>query len=301
MKSSFGSEPFRFVVDGKPIYVHKDIITRVSKPLDRLVNGDMCEANRGEAELKNVDGATFTRFCQWAYAGYYYAAEPSVRPGKEAVVKDIAKPMDKAAGIFILSRKVSKTMIDHFAGLSKPTDLPPPCKRIRMSHVSYLSDFSQPANQKERLRESFMKLRLLRSGDVRVKKEPLENSTPSEDFTAVFLSHARVYVFAEQYDIQPLKRFALNTLYTTLKTFQLWPENVGDLVALIRFVYENTLKPDNKVEPMRNMLMLFVGCQMGELIEVDGFRGLLGENTELVFDFCSMVAERIKEISSEDD
>lgn len=40
----FRSEPFKFVVDGKPFYVHKDVIARISKPLDRLVNGNMREA-----------------------------------------------------------------------------------------------------------------------------------------------------------------------------------------------------------------------------------------------------------------
>lgn len=104
MKNRFESEPFRFIVNGKPVYVHRDIITKVSKPLDRLVNGDMREGNSGEAELTNVDGATFRRFCQWAYVGYYPAAEPSVHPGREAVT-----PVVEAPGIVILSRGFDET------------------------------------------------------------------------------------------------------------------------------------------------------------------------------------------------
>ena len=99
----FQSKPFRFVVDGKPFYVHKDVIARVSKPLDRLVNGSMREAQCGEAVLENVDGATFARFCQWAYAGYYPAAEHSVRSDKEFVVNEVTGPMADRVGILTLS------------------------------------------------------------------------------------------------------------------------------------------------------------------------------------------------------
>ena len=36
-------------------------------------------------------------------------------------------------------------------------------------------------------------------------ERPLANSAPSEDDTDVISSHAHVYVFAEEFDIQPLK------------------------------------------------------------------------------------------------
>lgn len=292
MKNSFQSEPFKFIVDGKPVYVHRELIARVSKPLDRMINGGMREAKTGEAELKNVDGATFARFCHWVYAGHYPAAKHAVRPEKEAADKAATKAVVKVAGILIRTRN-SHNAVDHFLVSATSADRPSPLKRMRTITVS--SDSSQPANRKEALKKSFHKLRLLQTGDVRTKKEPRANSKPSEDYTDVFLSHARLYVFAEQYDIQPLKRTALNNLHTTLKKFWVWRECVSEIVTLIRFVYNSTSKPDYAVEPMRNMLMLFVGCEMDSLVKTDEFRGLLDENRELLFDFCSMVAERIKE------
>lgn len=57
------------------MYIHKASIARVSKPLERLINGHMCEAQNGVAVIEGVDKQTFARFCHWTYAGYYPAEE----------------------------------------------------------------------------------------------------------------------------------------------------------------------------------------------------------------------------------
>lgn len=76
-------------------------------------------------------------------------------------------------------------------------------------------------------KESFLELEFSKPGDERTALAPCANSAPSEDYTNVFLSHVYVNVFAENFDVQPLKRLARSTL---------WPESVGDIVALARFV-----------------------------------------------------------------
>lgn len=65
------------------MYIHRNVITRVSKPLDRLMNGDMREAHSGEAEIRNVDEATFARFSQWAYTGHYTPGVSLIRAEKD--------------------------------------------------------------------------------------------------------------------------------------------------------------------------------------------------------------------------
>ena len=69
------------------MYIHKASIVRVSKPLERLVNGHMREAQNGVAVLEGVDKHTFARFCHWIYAGYYPAEEYCDRP-KEVVLAE---------------------------------------------------------------------------------------------------------------------------------------------------------------------------------------------------------------------
>ena len=114
-----------------------------------------------------------------------------------------------------------------------------------------------------------------------------------ENFIPHYLMHA-FYVFVEEFDIQPLKRLALKILHQTLAIFNLWPECVGDIVTLTRFVYDKTSEPVNEAEPMRSMLKQYTGCEMDVLIKAIDFRDLLEKNRELLNDFCSTMGARIK-------
>lgn len=140
----------------------------------------------------------------------------------------------------------------------------------------------------------FSKPQICEAGDARTSLLPRANSSPSEDYTGVFLSHARVYVFAEQFDIQPLKRLALDMLDQTLSVFVLWPECVGDIIALIRFVYTETLLPFEGPEPLRDMLMRYVSLEICTLTWAPDFQDLLIEFADLVEDYCSCVTKRLK-------
>lgn len=101
-----------------------------------------------------MDEGTFARFCQWAYAGSYSAAEHSLRSGKDNVVKEVTGPVIDRVGIFILSEDFSK-LVDHFAVSGKSANLSPPRAKSRYPDANVLSDFFQPTDQKEALQESF--------------------------------------------------------------------------------------------------------------------------------------------------
>jgi hypothetical protein len=73
--SVYASTPFKFLVCGNAYYIHADLASHHSHPLDRMINGQMAEAQQGFAVLKDVDEGTFRRFVEWAYKGYYKAAD----------------------------------------------------------------------------------------------------------------------------------------------------------------------------------------------------------------------------------
>jgi hypothetical protein len=52
--------------------------------------------------------------------------------------------------------------------------------------------------------------------------EPRKNVEECEDYTNVFLCHARVYVFAEKYDVAKLRALALHKLQQPLEVFQVY-------------------------------------------------------------------------------
>lgn len=144
------------------------------------------------------------------------------------------------------------------------------------------------------LRKYFLGLKFCEASDERLILRPRPNASSSEDYTEVFLSHARVYVFAEKFDIQPLKRLALKILHETLIIFSLHPQRVNDIVALIEFVYNETCVPVKGSEPMRDMLKHLMSVYTPVLSEEKGFRDLLEENRDVLDDYCSCVVKVTK-------
>ena len=151
---------------------------------------------------------------------------------------------------------------------------------------------SYEISSKHKLKQAFNELRYT-GHDVRTDvPPPRPNMLPSEDYTEVFLCHARLYVFAEKYDIQPLKMFAIHRLHQLLKVYRLYPERVVDITSLMRYVYANT-RADDKAEPMRALLMHYVGCEMNTLVNSEIFKAFLEEGGSFVGDFLGIVSKRI--------
>ena len=70
--SDLASGTFGFIVEGNRYDVHRGLISRTSTTLEMI----MKQHNDQEyADLEGVDKATFDRFLQWIYSGYYTVLE----------------------------------------------------------------------------------------------------------------------------------------------------------------------------------------------------------------------------------
>lgn len=168
-----------------------------------------------------------------------------------------------------------------------------PAVRRPKKQTSTWEETLDPPPKKQLLKEAFLKLQFCQQDDQCPTWVPRANSGPAEKYTDVFLSHAKLYVFAEKFDIQPLKRLILKNLHQTLSIFTLWPECVGDVVALVKFVYSNTVPASNGDEPMRRMLSQYIGYEMQVILEATAFRNFLNNDRDFLDDFCSQVGRRI--------
>ena len=122
---------------------------------------------------------------------------------------------------------------------------------------------------------------------------PRPNLNATEDYTNVFLSHARVYVFADQYDVQGLKSSALKELHLALAHYILHPERTGDIIALIHYVYSNTGESVFGVEDLRSVLKEYMSCEMDTLMQDSAFKELMFEDGgALLGDFMKAVERR---------
>lgn len=209
--STFASKPFTFIVESKPLYIHAALVAAHSEPLNRMINGHLSEARQGFAVLDDVDEGTFLRFVRWTYSNDYPAQEHrSVDPFEDpAPTKDTT-----TAG--------PNTRISSSGRIVKKKK-----KKTKPAVMGYL-------------RESFIYSQLDVEPFSYIVPAARANEGPDEDYIPVFLGHARVYVFAEKYDIQDLKLLALQKLQHQLAIHTLYIERVCEIMSLLKYVYANT-------------------------------------------------------------
>ncbi|MCJ1473682.1 hypothetical protein MMC13_002333 [Lambiella insularis] len=289
--SYYTSVPFKFVVDGNPYYIHKDLVSLHSKPLNCMMNGSMEEAQKGYAILKEVDGGTFERFIEWAYKGFYTAATFGLHSSSSSPAspnKDDCGT-DEIPEVFEISRSDEESReVDLDTG-----DLPSPeGRKITKKRAAY--KLNNGIKTERDLREVFLQ----REYTFRKEKidipSPRANRGADENYTEVFLSHARLYVFAETYDIQDLKILALENLHNTLAVYTLYRQRTGDIVTLLRYAYANTAGYKRDRNDLRTLLRHYVGYEMGLLMGDEEFKELMIEDGgALLSDFFRMVKKLI--------
>ena len=172
-------------------------------------------------------------------------------------------------------------------------------KKARKNEFSCCSQHSSSSRQS--LRQAFIS----RSYEAFRSAVPIpparKNENENEDYADVFLGHAQLYVFANNYLIHDLKTLALENLHETLKIFELYSYRTGDIISLIRYVYGNTQIPDNgKTEPMRALLAEYISFEIDILMDL-AFRDLMIEDEildttqrqSLLDDYMAAVMKRI--------
>ena len=320
--SIYASTPFKFIIDGNPLYIHAELVSRNSKPLDRMINGYMSEAEKGFAVIKDVDEGTFVRFIQWAYNGYYEAGEFKI----DSPRADSALLEENMAGEPYLEElapaPAPEASYPEEPYAEEPYEDPPaPAEETPVEAAEFVNyergwrcsssgnkfikrgktgvevvyiNTGASSPSRRGLKELFIERKPKVRQQVISICPPRPNQASNEDYTQVFLSHARVYVFAEKFDIGLLKALALDELHGTLQNFDLYPARTGDIIALLRYVYANTGETVNGVEDMRTVLKSYMGFEMDILMKDNDFRDLMIEDGgALLGDFLTMVEQRL--------
>ncbi|KAH8126068.1 hypothetical protein FP744_10005018 [Trichoderma asperellum] len=230
-KDISSSPPFTFVVgpDEKEHTIHSALVAHQSAALSVLINGGMKESIERRAIWKEISEEVFIDFSQYVYTGDYDGAKPSKRevPGEAAPVQ--AAP--NRNGLF--SKKgVKSGLSENFGG-----------------------------TRKEVLWNKFKELYPLPSQ----APSPSLGSSSEYNYTDVFLSHARMYVFADYYGIDRLKSLALNKLCRALTPFNLQAESYGDIIPLVRYSFENTVDKGEQRDRLRWLVCLYTACKVEDL------------------------------------
>lgn len=116
-----------------------------------------------------------------------------------------------------------------------------------------------------------------------------KNTEGCEDYTEVFLCHAKLYIMADTYDIPALKQLSLHRLHATLKDFTLYPSRMNDIATLAKYVFENTV-PEDKI---RDMITLYYACIVEDARKHDGLKTLIEEIPDFAFGLIDKMSDRL--------
>lgn len=376
-----GSDIFTFVIgpNGKEYRVHRTAISKLSKPLGVLINGEMREAKEKCVKWPDVDEKTFVRFTQWAYTETYVTEEPDIlldhslieSPNDPSTTPGVSNGKMFEMPLYSLSSANSSQYQQKqycwnpacgWYGRSNPkskykptclvcrkvytatacascnsiyTDCPtcgPLTRTIRSScsnnncdHRYYgsVSSIGQVACLRccreystekcqcgstfsdcgacvaENERPALIKRRELihefmdTSGTMYPTSTSVfsarKNTEGCEDYTGVFLCHAKLYVVADTYDIPALKQLSLHRLHATLKEFTLYPSRMNDIATLAKYVFENTV-PEDKI---RDMITMYYACIVEDARKQDGLKSLIDEIPEFAFGLINKMSDRL--------
>lgn len=322
-ESIITSTPFKFLVghERKLLTVHAALIAHHSKPLGVLVRGPMLEANQGFAVLEDIEEGTFIRFSQYAYTGDYSTPAPGTS-GDGATTNDAtngaANGIANGGGMSDESGLMSPTSGEYSATITA-ADLWGSSYRLKKKKPAVAGkkgfswdEFDKPPDTPNLLDEGSAEEQP-RSDGGRSKKsrvwdefeskmyvpapppfKPRKNRDATEDYTDIFLCHARLYVFAEKYDIAPLKRLALYKLQRTLVDFTLYPERVADVVELIKYSYTNTADMVGTPDDLRVLVIRYTGYVVEDLAQNPQFTALLEEVSQVGRDLMRQMLKRLE-------
>jgi hypothetical protein len=279
----------KFIIRGTPYYIHTDLVSHHSRPLDRTINGQMAEAQQGFAVLEDVDEGTFRRFLEWAYKGYYKAADIEL----DATIPISPVPSDQKECETTGWTEGHPSDDIPAEELNHPTLSTEPPEDLDWEIPKQRKKARNPKTSRA-LKESFLRREYTIRREVISIPQTRANRGAHEDYTEVFLSHAQLYVFAETYDIQPLKTLALEELHRTLAVYNLHRRRTGDIIALLRYVYANTIVSARGGEDLRTLLKDYVGYEMSTLVKDEEFSELMLEDGgALLRDFMKVMAKRL--------
>ncbi|KAG6361876.1 hypothetical protein INS49_010105 [Diaporthe citri] len=286
-----GSDVFTFVIgpNGKEYNVHGTAISRLSKPLGVLINGDMCEAKEKCVKWPDIDEKTFVRFAQWAYTETYVTEEPDILLGHSLIESPNAPSMTPA----LPNRKTSEMPL---YSLITANSTQYQKKQYCWNQVcGWPSDVPEMPHKifDQAIRRVLIHEFLDTSGTTYPTSTSVfsarRNIEGCEDYTGVFLCHAKLYVMADTYDIPSLKQLSLHRLHATLKEFTLYPSRFNDIAALAKYVFENTV-PEDKI---RDMITLYYACIVEDARKQDSLKSLIEEIPDFASGLINKMGDRL--------
>lgn len=311
------AKPFRFLIGHAAVefFAHPAIVAQQSISLATLVNGKMREARDGYACIEDVDEDTFARFLEYCYTEDYPAAEHAVvldaasiqqespvDSGDNGVVsqqEDHADTTEPEAAVVPIVEQVNWPGFQRRAELNDAFDAGqnslahPDASNARRTKKA--KTISTSSTRRAKAWKAFTQLSWVAPPEA--PKSPTYdarvNGEACEDYTDVFLSHARLYVFADTYSIEKLRVLSLQKLHKCLVNFTLFPERVTDVAMLLQYAYQHTPECNSSRDDLRALLIGYVCCNLEHIRRNDVFKETLNAENASSVDLLELLLPRL--------
>lgn len=123
---------------------------------------------------------------------------------------------------------------------------------------------------------------------LRVSDEEPYLSTPFRErvHRNIFLSHAKVFVFADFWRVTRLKELSLQKLGKCLEEVKLTGEMVEEVAALLEYCYD-----EPRPEELTALLMQYSACMIDKLLKSERFRRVFSRHGELALSLVGAMVE----------
>jgi hypothetical protein len=250
----------------------------------------MSEANTRSAEIEDIEVGDFIRFCEYAYRGDYTV--PACTAVQESI-KEGGPPAD-------FDTPQEEPIREEESFFPEPPPPPP----VDEEDWGSFSVMKKKKGKKgtipiKTLRTQFYERNYLPNGNSKATElgEPQSNSEVSQDFTPVFLAHARLYSYANMQLFEPLKLLTLHKLHRTLFDFKLYEKRVVDVIELAKYAYGNEVTPersdDGTVDELRKLVVEYIACEVDTIGKSKDFSELMELGGEFVSDFWETIRKYV--------
>lgn len=300
------SKLFTFYVgtEKRAFVVHSKAIAATSWYFHALVNNGMAQSQEGSVEYPDMDPGDFARYVEYAYRYDYTVPLPGIdRAARSNVINGNAHSCEDAPSP--AEPEPEPPLEEEPASVPEPVPEPEPEPVQELetedwgvpSWAKRKPAKRKPAKRTDALRKRFDERNYLTPLEPKtamlIDQMPKSNITFEQDFTRIFLAHARLYTFACMRLVDPLKRLTLQKLHQTLRGFKLYKQRVGDVVELARYAYDHgeNRKSDGTIDELRKLVVEYIACEVSTIGKHEAFMLLLQEGGEFVADFWRIIAD----------
>lgn len=231
-------------------------------------NSLMKESTTRAAVLEDVSVGTFTKFCEFAYTGTYSGTPTSFSKAKKKGPDDETTEFSKEQSIN--SKSVTESTESKLDASQASSYKTMSLTEIPVAGPKELLQLTV------RLEDRFKSLQY--------------SSKPILSTNMLIFSHARLYVFATKYLIEPLRQKCLSSIHQYLCVS--FSQNIRGVLFLLRYIYSITSRyePDGK-SLLRDLVIQYAACQLPDIGVDEDLETVLEQNVDIAIDLLRVMTK----------